>query len=386
MDGPDFDHIVVGAGLSGLLLAQSLLGARQGRPDHPSGPRVLLVDPRPADDKPVTYAFWTQRPTILDRWQIGTWHELDVVGHDRRTRPLDLSRWRYCAIDWGRGRADLLEQMSADPRVTVLHERVDAVASDDRSAHVSAGGQRLSARWAYDSRPVSMADLKAELRPNGRGVVLAQAFRGVWVMTDEDVLDCSAATLLDFSADDGDDLGFSYVLPVSPRSAMVMAVRMGATSELPDPLPTIPRVVGSAAWTVRAEEQGVTPLFVPQPPRRTGQRVLAIGRRGGRVRASTGYAVLRILADTAAIQRSLDRRGHPFAIAPDPGWQRALDRIWLQALRRERADLEPAFMSLFTRASVDTVLRFLDGEARARDVVRVVGALPPRPFLRALVG
>jgi len=346
---------------------------------------VLLVDPRPADDQPVTYAFWTQRPTVLDRWQIGSWHELDVVGHDHRTRPLDLGEWRYCAIDWGRGRADLLAQMSADPRVTVLHEPVDTVASDDRSAQILVGGQQLSGRWAYDSRPTSAAGLLSEMRPDARCVVLAQAFRGAWVATRDDVLDCSAATLLDFSADNGDDLGFSYVLPVSPRLAMVMAVRMGATTELPDPMPAIPRVVGSAPWTIRAEEQGVTPLFVPQPPRRTGPRVLAIGRRGGRVRASTGYAVLRILADTAAIQCSLDRHGHPFDIPADPGWQRRLDRIWLRALRRERAELEPAFLSLFTRASVDAVLRFLDGEARARDVLEVIGALPPRPFLRALL-
>ena len=41
-------------------------------------------------------------------------------------------------------------------------------------------------------------------------------------------LDVSAATLADFSCDDGDDLGFSYVLPTGPATAMVMSVRMGA--------------------------------------------------------------------------------------------------------------------------------------------------------------
>jgi lycopene beta-cyclase len=117
-----------------------------------------------------------------------------------------------------------------------------------------------------------------------------------------------------------------------------------------------------------------------------GRHVLRIGRRGGRVRPSTGYAVLRILADTRAIRRSLRRHGHPFAVPADPAWQRALDRIWLHALQRERAALEPAFLSLFTNASVDQVLRFLDGEARPGDVLAVVRALPPRPFLRALLG
>jgi lycopene beta-cyclase len=205
----------------------------------------------------------------------------------------------------------------------------------------------------------------------------------VWVQTRDDAIDTSAATLLDFSADDGPELGFSYVLPVGPRSAMVMAVRMGESAELPDPTPAVGRVTGGSAWELVGEESGTTPLMAPGPPRRLGRRVLAIGQRGGRARPSTGYAVTRILADTAAIVASLDRHGHPMAVPPDPRWQRALDTIWLRALIRERAALEPAFLALFTRAPVDRVLRFLDGGAGPRDIASVVRALPPGPFLRA---
>jgi lycopene beta-cyclase len=112
--------------------------------------------------------------------------------------------------------------------------------------------------------------------------------------------------------------------------------------------------------------------------------VLAIGVNGGRARASTGYAVTRILADTRNIRRSLDQQDHPCALPPDPLWQRSLDRIWLNALARERAGLESALLSLFTQAPLAAILRFLDGEAGPRDVLAVVSALPPGPFLRAL--
>jgi lycopene beta-cyclase len=373
------DHLVVGAGLSGLLLAHELLA------DASSALRLVVVDPVGPQHRPATYASWAQGPTALGPWSVGSWGALTVVGHDRQAHPVDLDGWAYTAVDWGRARLDLRDRLTRDRRVTLVPAPAEAVRDADDHAEVYAGQRWWAGRWVYDSRPPSVADLRAPRRRTPRGVALLQAFRGVWVHAHPDAFDPSAATLMDFSHDDGPDLGFSYVLPVSPTRAMVMAVRMGAGDTLPDPLPAVLRLVGDGPWRVEAEERGVTPLVVPAAPRRVGRHVLRIGQRGGRVRPSTGYAVLRILADTRAIARSLRRHGHPFAVPPDPPWQRGLDRIWLHALQRERAALEPAFLSLFMNASVDQVLRFLDGEARASDVLAVVRALPPRPFVRALL-
>jgi lycopene beta-cyclase len=373
-----YEHAVVGAGLSGLLLAKAL-AARGGRGER--GARVLLADPAPPDGQPVTFAYWARRATALDGWAVGAWDRLVVVGHDRRTHRVALDGWTYSAIRWDRARAALLADLAADPRVDVVWAPVDAIRDGEDRAAVLIRGSWEAAGWVYDSRPPEHA-------PEGGSVTrqevrLIQTFRGVWVQTRDDAIDTSAATLLDFSVGDGPDLGFSYVLPVGPRSALVMAVRMGEAADLPDPMPAVARVAGGAAWEVVGEESGTTPLVVPGPSRRIGHRVLAIGRRGGRARPSTGYAVTRILSDTAAISASLDRHGHPMAVPPDPCWQRSLDAIWLRALARERAALEPAFLALFTRAPVDRVLRFLDGGAGPLDIASVVRALPPGPFLRA---
>jgi lycopene beta-cyclase len=371
---PEYDHTVVGAGLSGLMLTRALLDTAPSA----GRPRVLLADPRPADASPVTFAFWATGPGPLDRWTIGQWDSLMVVGHQGQARTVGLDGAVYRAVDWGRGRAELLDQVAADPRVTMVSAPVGSVRDGLAEAAVDVDGRWTTSRWVYDSRPTGWR------RPRRTGLALTQAFRGLWVRTDRDTVPTGAATLMDFSADDGPDLGFTYVLPISTRSAMVMAVRIGSETALPDPGPSVPSVVGDAGWRVEAEESGTTPLVVPSPPRRRGRRVLAIGVNGGRARASTGYAVTRILADTLHIRRSLDRHDHPFALPPDPLWQRGLDRIWLHALARERAGLESAFLSLFTQAPLGAILRFLDGEAGPRDVLAVVNALPPGPFLRAL--
>lgn len=375
----DFDHVVAGAGLSGLLLARALLRQPGTGRDQP---RILLADPRPSDDRPLTYAFWARRPGLLHRWRIVEWDSLHVVGRDGQTTTLPLTGWRYTAIDWARARAELLDEVTNDARVTFVPEAIDDVQDRRESASVVLRGASVSGRWVYDSRP----PLPAAGRPSpDPGPARLQVFRGLWVST-EKAIDTSAATLLDFSADQGDDLGFAYALPTSHDTALVMAVRMGRGVAEPDPVPALGRVVGSGSWTALAEESGATPLLSPPPRRRLGGHALAIGVRGGRARPSTGYAVQRILVDTEAICRSLARHGHPFDIPNDPRWQTVLDAVWLRALDRERAGLEPAFAALLTRAPVDSVLCFLDGQPRARDIAAVVRALPPEPFLRALVG
>lgn len=385
------DHAVVGAGLSGLLLAQRLLhdsagaiGLRRAR----DGPRVLLVEPEPPDARPLTFAFSAHRPTPLDEWAIGTWDALRLVDHDGHEQHVGLDGWRYTAVAWGQARGDLLERLAADPRVTVLREPVNTVLDTTDGVTLRTPSREIAASWAYDSRPPTTTDLATDL---GRAAPspetpLLQVFRGIWVRTADPVVGTSAATLLDFSSDRSSDLGFSYILPTSPRSAMVMSVRMGVDPPEPDPRPVAARLAGSGTWQVEAEESGTTPLVSRRPTRQRGRHVLVIGRRGGRVRPSTGYAVSRVLDDTDAIVGSLARHGHPFDIPPDPPWQQRLDTIWLRALTRQRAGLEPAFLALFARAGIESVLRFLDGEARPRDVAAVVRSLPPGPFVRAALG
>jgi lycopene beta-cyclase len=372
-----YDFVIVGAGFSGVMLARRLL-ANPGL----TGPRILLVDRHLTGGGRTTFAFWSQRPTVLDRWELASWRRLRVIGHDERIRTLGLDGWRYRAVSWDHARAELLGKLADDPRVTLVQATVEEVRDGPDVARVRVGDAWVSGRFVFDSRPRRTGEDRVG-PASRRALTLYQSFRGIWVRTEEVDVDVSAATLLDFSADDGPDLGFAYVLPVDRRSAMVMAVRMGPGADMPDPEPAVPRELGQDDWEVVGQECGVTALITPAPARRDGARVLAIGGRGGRVRASTGYAVTRILADTEMIAASLLDRGHPFAIPADPRRDRLLDAIWLHALATNRANLEPAFLALFTGVPIGAVLRFLDGRSDSGDLLRVVRALPQGPFLQA---
>ena len=68
----------------------------------------------------------------------------------------------------------------------------------------------LLARRVIDTRPSAIAD----------GTLL-QHFYGWEIETDKDVFDPTTVTLMDFSSGSADDIHFFYVLPFSPRAALV---------------------------------------------------------------------------------------------------------------------------------------------------------------------
>lgn len=115
-----------------------------------------------------------------------------------------------------------------------------------------------------------------------------------------------------------------------------------------------------------------------------GDRIRRIGIPAGMLKASTGYALTRILDDSAAIVRSLRERGHPM-VAPRRSIYRFLDGVFLTLWARWPATMPGVFSAMFTRVSADRVLRFLDERASPWDLLGLIVRLPVWPFLRALL-
>ena len=217
------------------------------------------------------------------------------------------------------------------------------------------------------------------------------AFTGWEVRCRRPVFDPHTPTLFDFRTPQSGGARFVYVLPQDPHRALVeltafvpRGARPPSVLERGEALAEYLReVLHGGEFQIVRTESAVLPLRVTPPPRGRG-RVLAIGARGGLVKASTGYAYQRIQRDSASIARSLTRHGHPFDLPAPRLRHRLLDSVLLDVLEREPAQLERAFARLFFANPPARVLRFLDEQSAPWDEARLIASMPPGPYVKAV--
>ncbi|GMV44163.1 MAG: lycopene cyclase [Myxococcales bacterium] len=366
-----FDLLIAGAGCAGLSLAVQL--ATQGL----AGRRVLVVDPRLSHGRDRTFCFWdvARHPfedAVSHRWS--RWRVAAPGG----THVATSTRHAYCHLPGDAFYRAALDRLGREPDITVrLGVGVEALREDPSGivAHTTAGAIRCE--LAFDGRP-----LRLPPAPAGE-VRLLQHFGGRLVRTEEPIFDPSTVTLMDF------DLPlrgahFMYALPFDEHTALVEDTWMTATpgASYDQHMDEWLRRAGASRWEVLGEERGVLPMTTERlaPP---GLRVVPIGLRGGAARPSTGYAFLAIQRTAAELARQvLSGTAHPRVEAHSRTTER-LDRIFLDHLARSPDGAPDLFLSLFSKAPADAVVRFLSEVGTPSDVLAVMRACPSLPFARA---
>jgi lycopene beta-cyclase len=109
------------------------------------------------------------------------------------------------------------------------------------------------------------------------------------------------------------------------------------------------------------------------------------GVAGGGLRAASGYGFLRIRAWAERCADALARGGSAFGHPPEPALRRWMDALFLQVLRREPERAPELFLRMARGVRGAAFVRFMSDCASLSDYAQVVAALPPAPFLRALL-
>jgi len=410
MSTRDADIIIAGAGLSGLSLAVRLI-------EHgPSKARIVVIDPRTEFGRDRTWCQWQVEPhpfehCISHRWS--RWMAADSEGEVVRSAPAHP----YVHIPSDRFYADALSRLDVPgARVELrLGTAVERVASDAEAVFVHTDdGAVTSGAMLFDSRP--MAGHVPQPNRAGRDrehVVLLQHFAGVIARCSRPVLDPECATIMDFRVPQSDGIHFLYILPYSPRRALVEATWFSARTHDEAAYRTgleraLDRVFGRTAGSsekqtdpqhdlrvppdvrVEAYERGVIPMTTRSFRRRSGLRHIRLGLSGGMARPSTGYAFLSIQRDSAALVEEVNRTGlHALETMSIPRTRsvrsKHLDAVFLGWLERHPGRAPALFRTLFERVPPEVLVRFLSDASSPLEDLQVVARCPMASFVEQAV-
>jgi lycopene beta-cyclase len=373
-----WDIVIVGGGLSGLALAAELAA-----PDF-AQLSVLVLDQRSGYTRDRTWSYWRPDVGVIHRYQHlerACWSRW-FVGANGQNSTCTSTQHVYATLDadaFYKAAQDLIAsakhvQLRLNTSVAALHKQ-GAVHHIDLTSH-----ECLNARWVFDARPSAQSTDHS----------LVQQFEGWEVHTAQDAFDPDTVQLMAFEPH-AQGLHFWYVLPYSPRQALIESTWISPATWQPDYVQELMSYVNQRVqektYEVVYREQGVLSLA---PPADTHFSATALGRGAGTLRPSTGYAFLdsldhaRRLANSlrAALRNQQLAQWQPTAFVR-PARQAWLDAVFLAALRRDWLLAPAYFLRLFERVPSDTLLAFLTGHASLAQQMAVMWALPVAPFAGA---
>ncbi|KUG09955.1 hypothetical protein ASU33_20630 [Solirubrum puertoriconensis] len=345
--------------------------------------RVLLLEPEQKSHNDRTWSFWTDQPTPYDAVLAAEWRQL-AFRSPRIDVVLPLRRYRYCTLRGLDFYRFVQQALGARPeQFTLVQASVEQLENtpDGVVAHTTAGS--FSARFGFDSRPP-----KPERRADKR--YLWQHFVGWEVETDYDAFDASTPVFMDFRVPQHHECRFVYVLPFSPRRALIEYTLFSGTllpqAEYEQALREyLAQHLGGKPYRIAETEAGAIPMTDHYFEPSAGANIVHLGTRGGRVKASTGYAFLRMQQHAARLTTALANTGTLPADLTGDEWQfRLFDTLLLDIMQREGERTSEIFSELFANNPVERILDFLDERTNWVENFQVMNSVTPWPFMHSI--
>ncbi|WP_187632030.1 lycopene cyclase family protein [Hymenobacter lutimineralis] len=376
----EYDYLIVGGGAAGLSLAYHISQA-----PALADKRVLLLEPEAKSQNDRTWSFWADAPTLFDGIVAHEWEQL-AFRSPGFEQVFPLQNYRYKMIRGLDFYQFVQAALAGNSQFTRLQTTVEHLENTPDGARATTALGTFTARYAFDSRPPNLAQQKQPERYR----YLLQHFVGWEVETEQDVFDPATVEFMDFRGEQRQEARFMYVLPFSPRRALVEYTLFSAAplpkAEYEEALRNYLRdTLGVTEFRIEAVEIGAIPMTDHPLPARDGPHIINLGTRAGRAKPSTGYAFQRIQAHSTRLVEGLVATGQPPRDPTGDQWQfHMFDTLLLDIMQRQGEQTRAIFTELFQRNPVERIFRFLDERTSAWENFQIMNSVTPWPFLRSI--
>ena len=372
----NYDYIIIGAGASGLLLADAI-----GRDNYFSGKKVLLLDKDAKSVNDRTWCFWEkgkgQFESILNR----TWDKIYFEGK-QISKKTDINPYRYKMIRGIDFYNHYLDRIAHYPNIQFKQEEVLDLSETHASVSVKTIKGSYTGKYVFNSIFNYQMATQQSKYP-----VLQQHFIGWTIKTEHPVFVPDQVTYMDFSVPQKGNTRFMYVLPFSETTALIEYTLFSKDLLRKEEYEQAIKDYISTKFTMETyeildTEKGSIPMTCYDFREHHTNRVRYIGTAGGWAKPSTGYT---LMSTSKKIPKliGLLKQGEPLKKLKLKNKFWYYDLLFLDVLYTDNAKGHQIFEDLFKARSPQMVFKFLDEETNIFEDFTYINSCPKAPFINA---
>ncbi|MGI9036108.1 MAG: lycopene cyclase family protein [Pyrinomonadaceae bacterium] len=371
----DFDYIIAGGGMAGLSLVFYLNDSEILR-----GKKILVVDRDAKTANDHTWCFWEKEKSAFEKIVFRRWKTLWFHGTRRFSKLLEAGEYEYKMIRAADFYKFIFDKIKANPNIEFLQADIQKIENETIETDK---GNFTAKEFIFDS-----ATRKSYDNPQYKN--LWQHFLGWQIETETEAFNPDEATLFDFRVEQKNECRFFYILPFSPKKALIeLTIFSDNISEQNEYKADLKKYIVETLkienYKILETERGIIPMSDEPHTEFPAAKIIRIGTAGGYVKPSTGFSFQRTQRRLQKLVKDLEYSTLEIQNPKSKiqNWKHYLDSVLLDVLQTKKHPADEVFTLLFARNETPQVLKFLDEETSVREDLRIMRTVPLAPFVKA---
>lgn len=373
-----YDYIIIGAGASGLLLANAM-----GKDSYFAERSILLLDKDLESPNDRTWCFWEKGEGEFDAILHKTWNHI-LVADGNYSKRMAIIPYKYKMIRAQDFYNTYRTTINGYANISFLKGKVVGIDERDDQVIVTTDSHTFFGKKVFNS----IFDYKPLLQQK-KYPVLQQHFMGWFIKSDSPIFDREQATFMDFSIPQNGNTRFMYVLPLSETEALVEYTLFSknplSTQEYEETIRNyIKNNLSCNQYEILDREKGNIPMSCYDFNIHNSTNLMHIGIAGGWAKPSSGYTFIRTHQKTKALIPFLKKNSSlDTFLKKDRFW--FYDLLLLDILSRDNSKGRLIFGQLFKNRNPQKIFAFLDEKTTIWQDLSIILACPKKEFIRAFL-
>ena len=355
-----FDIIIVGAGLSGLILANEI--------SKKSKKSILIIEKKKKLGDEKNWCFWNKPQNIFTNKSDTSWESIRIK-IDKEEIIYKESNIKYLHLKSSTFYKYMAERLEKNRKIKFLKgKQINKIKKYPSKNEVIIGKYEYECEFLFDSRPSLIKKRKG----------LFQHFVGYEVIFYKNILNKKQVTFMDFQSF-SNGINFMYILPFTSRKALFESTYFSPKTYSRSRyknniIKYLNKNFPNIKYKINFKEQGVLPMFNQNV--RQQFNYYPIGIPGNWMKSSTGYSFQNCFYySDLIVKRILNNKKITIKRNKLINF---LDEVFCSLIIKNPKALKKFFLYFFKKNNLMLIVKFLNGNINFLQLLRVIIILPKK--------